>query len=317
MNVIRTLPLLLLAAALSACAGKPARDSAPAQVDVPAQSPASAPLADSVPASTAGSADASAAAPVAATGQDDPIEDDFAALYGNDGTSGDQSSYDPWEPLNRKVHRFNVAIDTAIAKPVAKAYVRVVPRFARTGVSNFLSNLRSPVYIVNQLLQGRPDDAWDTMGRFLMNTTLGVGGLWDPASKAMVPNRKEDFGQTLGVWGWRQSRYVELPFFGPRTIRDVFGLAADMPLWPVRYIDEDRTRIPLEGLQLAHTRAQLLSVDDMRDSAVDEYALVRDAWLQRRNYQIENDMRDKRSRGKDDGQEPIPVDAVPLPTWGN
>ena len=336
MNVVRTLPLILLAAALSACAGKPARSDAPqagtlvpatdaapatdspAAITEPAAAtnPAAVAAADSVPpapTSPAGSGADSTATTAATAGG----EDDFDALYGADGASGNVVAYDPWEPFNRGVHRFNLAVDNTVARPLATAYTHVVPRFARTGVSNFFSNLRSPVTIVNQLLQGRPDDAWDTLGRFLMNSTLGIGGLFDPASKAMVANRKEDFGQTLGAWGWRRSRYVELPFFGPRTVRDVFGLAGDIPLSPIRNIEEDKIRIGLQGLQLVDTRAQLLAVDDLRSSAVDEYALVRDAWLQRRNYQIENDLRGKRERGQDDPNSPIPVDAMPMPQWSN
>ncbi|AWH55331.1 hypothetical protein C1924_20095 [Stenotrophomonas sp. ESTM1D_MKCIP4_1] len=333
MNVVRAFPLMILALALSACAGKPARSDAPvADTVVPATATATAdaPAADTgavEPAPTAAADDASAtttptpadadaeatAAAAAAPGGDD----DFDALYGNTGTAATTAAYDPWEPLNRRVHRFNVGVDNVIARPLATAYTHVVPRFARTGVSNFFSNIRAPVTIVNQLLQGRPDDAWDTLGRFLMNSTLGIGGLFDPASKAMVPNRREDFGQTLGAWGWRRSRYVELPFFGPRTVRDVFGLAGDMPLSPMRTIEEDKIRIGLQGLQLVDTRAQLLAVDDLRSSAVDEYALVRDAWLQRRNYQIENDLRGKRERGRDDENSPIPVDAMPMPNWTN
>ncbi|HYQ22923.1 VacJ family lipoprotein [Stenotrophomonas sp.] len=333
MNVVRAIPLMILALALSACAGKPARSDAPvADTVVPASTPADASAADTgavaaaptavvddTPAATtpppadATASDAATAAAAAAPGGDD----DFDALYGTTGTAATTAAYDPWEPLNRRVHRFNVGVDNVIARPLATAYTHVVPRFARTGVSNFFNNLKSPVTIVNQLLQGRPDDAWDTFGRFLMNSTLGVGGLFDPASKAMVPNRREDFGQTLGAWGWRRSRYVELPFFGPRTVRDVFGLAGDMPLSPIRTIEEDKIRIGLQGLQLVDTRAQLMAVDDLRSSAVDEYALVRDAWLQRRNYQIENDLRGKRERGSDDANSPIPVDAMPMPNWSN
>ncbi|MCR1808074.1 VacJ family lipoprotein, partial [Stenotrophomonas geniculata] len=238
-------------------------------------------------------------------------------LYGGAGNTGSAAAYDPWEPFNRKVHTFNNAVDRGIARPLATAYTHVVPRFARTGVSNFFSNLRAPVTITNQLLQGRGADAWDSLGRFLMNSTLGIGGLFDPASKAMVPRRNEDFGQTLGAWGWRRSRYVELPFFGPRTVRDVFGLAGDIPLSPIRRIEEDKIRIGLQGLQLVDTRAQLLAIDNLRDTAVDEYSLVRDAWMQRRNYQIENDLRSKRDRGHDDANSPIPVDAMPMPNWSN
>lgn len=317
MNVVRIFPLFLLAATLSACAGRPARDAAPeAGTVVPASDAAAAAIGATPVVDSSQTPAAPPSAPAAATTE--PGEDDFAALYGSDGVSGASSAaYDPWERFNRRVHRFNVVVDDAIARPLATAYTNVVPRFARTGVSNFFSNIRSPVTVVNQFLQGRPDDAWDTLGRFLMNSTLGIGGLFDPASKAMVANRKEDFGQTLGAWGWRRSRYVELPFFGPRTVRDVFGLAGDIPLSPIRQVEEDTVRIGLQGLQLVDARSQLLAADDIRSSAVDEYALVRDAWLQRRTYQIENDLRGKHARGKDDLEAPLPVDAMPMPDWGN
>nr|WP_312132660.1 VacJ family lipoprotein [Stenotrophomonas pavanii] len=265
------------------------------------------------PAASAHGAETSAAKTATATAAGG--DDDFDALYGGTGTTSSAAAYDPWEPFNRKVHTFNNAVDRGVARPLATAYTHVVPRFARTGISNFFSNLRAPVTITNQLLQGRGADAWDSLGRFLMNSTLGIGGLFDPASKAMVPRRNEDFGQTLGAWGWRRSRYVELPFFGPRTVRDVFGLAGDIPLSPIRRVEEDKIRIGLQGLQLVDTRAQLLAIDDLRDTAVDEYALVRDAWMQRRNYQIENDLRSKRDRGHDDANSPIPVDAMPMPQW--
>ena len=334
MNVVRVFPLILLAAALSACAGKPSRSDAPvADTVVPstAAAPAAATAADTEPASQPTQADTPPAAAAVDTGNRAPTtnaatdaaatapggDNDFDALYGTSDNSRSATAYDPWEPFNRKVHGFNNAVDRGIARPLATAYTHVVPRFARTGVSNFFSNLRAPLTITNQLLQGRPADAWDSLGRFLMNSTLGIGGLFDPASKAMVPRRNEDFGQTLGAWGWRRSRYVELPFFGPRTVRDVFGLAGDIPLSPIRRIESDKYRIGLQGLQLVDTRAQLLAIDDLRDTAVDEYALVRDAWMQRRNYQIENDLRSKRERGSDDANSPIPVDAMPMPQWTN
>lgn len=329
MNPIRPLLLLASLTLLSACAGKPVRDAAPPQATVVAPVPAGAASEAEVATAKAAQIAEDAVIVPATDAQDDAsvdngaptdAEDDFAALYG--GTTDTNANgngvvtYDPWETFNRKVHRFNNAVDRGVARPLATAYVHVVPRFARTGVSNFFSNLRSPLTVVNQLLQGHADDAWDTLGRFLMNSTLGLGGLFDPASKAMVPKRNEDFGQTLGAWGWRQSRYVELPFFGPRTVRDVFGLAGDAPLSPIRGIESDKVRIGLQGLQLVDTRAQLLSLDELRDSAVDEYALTRDAWLQRRNYQIERDLRHDRRRHEDDEQAPIPVDAMPMPDWG-
>lgn len=227
------------------------------------------------------------------------------------------SSYDPWEKWNRKVHRFNNAVDRTIATPLAKAYVKVVPRPVRLGVGNFFNNLGQPVSALNALLQGRPKQAGQSLGRFLLNSTLGVGGLFDPASAAKLPNRSEDFGQTLGVWGWRNSRYLELPLFGPRTLRDAFGLVGDAPLSPIRQVEDDRARYFLQGLQLVDLRTQLFAVDAMREGAADEYALVRDAWLQRRNYQIQSDRRqqdeDLPDYLLDDEANPtVPVDVMPI-----
>lgn len=327
MNPLRLLCLLVCTAILAGCAGKAARNDAPAPLSMASEEAGAPPLAQMPPESPHAATEATAAVPRQAGSSDQTVptdaEDDFAALYGGtppdaDGNTGNQAAaYDPWEKYNRRVHGFNMAVDRAVARPVATAYVNVVPRFARTGVSNFFSNLRSPLTLVNQLLQGHPADAWDTLGRFLMNTTFGIGGLFDPASKAMVPKRNEDFGQTLGAWGWRRSRYVELPFFGPRTVRDVFGLAGDIPLSPVRSIESDKVRIGLQGLQLVDMRAQLLALDSLRDSAVDEYSLTRDAWLQRRTYQIERDLRrDHRHEEEEDEPSTLPVDAMPMPDWG-
>ena len=253
---------------------------------------------------------------------------DFAAIYGQapydpvaDPTlpapAQLPSSYDPWEKWNRKVHRFNNAVDRTVATPLAKAYAKVVPRPVRLGVGNFFNNLGQPVSALNALLQGRPKQAGQTLGRFLLNSTLGIGGLFDPASDANLPNRSEDFGQTLGVWGWRNSRYVELPLFGPRTLRDTFGLVGDAPLSPIRQVEDDPTRFFLQGLQLVDLRTQLFAVDAMREGAADEYALVRDAWLQRRNYQIQSDRRqqddDLPDYLLDDESNPtVPVDVMPV-----
>ena len=256
-------------------------------------------------------------------------EDDYSAIYGDtynpvaDPTlpPGVQMpvSYDPWEKYNRKMHAFNNAVDKGIAKPLAQGYVAVVPRPVRLGVSNFFSNLGQPVSALNALLQGKPKQAGQSLGRFLINATLGIGGIFDPASDAKLPRKSEDFGQTLGVWGWKQSRYVELPLFGPRTVRDVYGLIGDAPLSPIRQVDYDATRYLLQGVQLVDVRADLLAVDSLREGAVDEYALFRDSWLQRRNYQIAQDSK----RTKDDDNLPdylleeednptVPVDAMPV-----
>jgi phospholipid-binding lipoprotein MlaA len=258
---------------------------------------------------------------------------DYAALYG--GASQDPydpvadptlpapvelpSSYDPWENVNRKVHRFNNAVDRGVARPLAKAYVAVVPRPVRLGVGNFFNNLGQPLSAVNGLLQGKPKQAGQSLARFAVNSTLGLAGIFDPATKFNIPNRSEDFGQTLGVWGWKKSRYVELPLFGPRTVRDVFGLVGDGRMAPLQYIEEDKARVFLQGLQLVDVRTQLMAVDRMREGAADEYALFRDAWLQRRNYQINEDSRRNRDADqelpdylRDDVDNPtVPVDVMP------
>lgn len=228
-------------------------------------------------------------------------------------------SYDPWEPFNRRMHRVNNAIDRTVALPLARAYVRAVPRPVRLGISNFFSNLGQPVSAVNALLQGKPKEAGQALGRFVMNATLGIGGIFDPASDASIPHRSEDFGQTLGVWGWENSRYLELPLFGPRTLRDAFGLAGDAPLSPTRQIDDDAVRFGLQGLQLVDIRTQLMAVDRMREGAADEYALVRDAWLQRRNYQIHGDRLQADDEYllpdyllDDEANPTVPADAIPV-----
>lgn len=260
-------------------------------------------------------------------------ERDFAAIYGGqqeydpvaDATLPEPVfepiSYDPLEKYNRKMHRFNNVVDRRIAKPLARAYVKVVPRPVRLGVSNFFSNLGQPVSAVNALLQGKPKQAGQSLGRFLLNSTLGIGGIFDPATAAKIPNKSEDFGQTLGRWGWKRSRYVELPLFGPRTVRDVLGMIGDAPLSPMRRVGKDVVRIPLQGLQLVDVRTQLMSTDSFREGAADDYALVRDAWLQRRQYQIfdasettaDTSLPDYLQNADDTPT--IPVDAMPgLPT---
>jgi phospholipid-binding lipoprotein MlaA len=310
-----TLLRLLFTLALLAAAGARAQD-APAPPAGPveamaAQGAGAAPLdraeaeAAVPPAADAGTSQAAGPVSTPVTSRADTptqAEQDYDALYGMPGQTYDPVAdptlpppaqlpavYDPWEPLNRRVHAFNNVVDRRIATPLAKAYVAVVPRPVRLGVGNFFNNLGQPISAVNSLLQGEPKRAAQALGRFALNSTLGIGGIFDPATDAHLPNHSEDFGQTLGVWGWTRSRYVELPLFGPRTVRDVFGLVGDAPLAPLRQVGDDPSRIFLQGLQLVDVRTQLFAVDSMREGATDEYALFRDAWLQRRRYQIFGD----------------------------
>jgi phospholipid-binding lipoprotein MlaA len=199
---------------------------------------------------------------------------------------------DPWEPFNRRVHRFNAVIDRAVARPVANAYVVVVPAPVRSVVSNFFDNLGQPATAVNALLQGRVRHSAEALGRFLLNSTVGVAGLFDPAARLKMPEREEDFGQTLANWGWRRSRYLELPLFGPSTVRDAIGRVGDFSLQPLARIEPDKIRIGLQALGLADGRARLMNLDSLREAAQDDYLLVRDSWAQRRDFQIRKDAKE-------------------------
>jgi phospholipid-binding lipoprotein MlaA len=329
----------LLAALLAACGSLPSSGEAPA--------PAAAPVAPVVVADAGAAAppdepreaaaDDDAPAPAAADGspaaQDTPAptqaELDYAALYGGEvyDPVADPTlpapaqlpvSYDPWEPFNRRMHRVNDAIDRAVARPLARAYMAAVPRPVRLGVGNFFRNLAQPVTALNSLLQGKPAQAGKSLARFALNTTIGLGGIFDPATHVGLPLYFEDFGQTLGVWGWERSRYVELPLFGPRTVRDVLGMFGDAPLSAVRGVEDNEVRVFLQGLQLVDLRTQLFIVDAMREGAADDYALVRDSWLQRRNYQIHGDDALEGDDSlpeylRDEANPTVPIDAMPIP----
>ncbi|HJR73758.1 MAG TPA: VacJ family lipoprotein [Luteimonas sp.] len=317
------IPLSALTLALALCGGAHAQavSEAPVQTQTAPEPPAQ---------DTTAQPQDPAAAPTSA-------EQDFDALYGNQEYNpvadptlppGVQSTavYDPWEKYNRRMHKFNNGVDRVVAKPLAKAYVKAVPRPVRLGVSNFFNNLGQPVSALNALLQGKPKQAAQSVGRFLLNSTLGIGGIFDPADDAKIPNKSEDFGQTLGVWGWKRSRYVELPLFGPRTVRDTFGLIGDAPLSPIRQIENDKIRIFTQGLQLVDVRAQLLPLDSLREGAADEYALFRDGWSQRRNYQIFGDSKRDKDQDQDlpdylreeEDNPSVPADAMPImPTDAN
>lgn len=192
---------------------------------------------------------------------------------------------DPWQPFNRRMHEVNSVLDKLILRPVARTYVRVTPKPLRVGVSNFFDNLQQPVTTLNLILQGRPRPAVQSAGRFLMNLTLGLGGIFDPATEARFPRYQKDFGQTFARWGWKESRYLVLPVFGPGTVRDSVGKGVGTRASPVGWLAEQ------EGAEFSvlygiNARASALAVDAFMDGAADEYLLVRDAFLQRRRCQI-------------------------------
>ena len=195
---------------------------------------------------------------------------------------------DPWEGFNRNIHAFNMGFDKAIFRPVARGYDKVMPDAPQRGVRNFFNNLSWPVDFVNLLLQGRVRDSITETGRFLINSTIGLGGFFDIATKSGYPDFDEDFGQTLAVWGWKDSNYLVLPFLGPHTVRDTLGRSFYGYLHPISYyIREENNYIPLV-VDLVTLRAELLPLDADIQAAQDPYVLIRDVYLQRREFDIYN-----------------------------
>lgn len=200
---------------------------------------------------------------------------------------GRTTAEDPWETVNRGIYRFNDVADRATLKPVAKVYQKVTPSWIRTGISNFFANLSYPTTIVNQLLQGKPLMAAKDTGRLLLNTTVGIGGLIDVAERNGLPANDEDFGQTLAVWGVPSGPFINLPVFGPSSARDAPSRIADYFTGVNRYVDvhwqEDWTA---RALDIVSFRADLLPLEAQLDNVFDRYAFLRDAWAQRREYQV-------------------------------
>lgn len=194
---------------------------------------------------------------------------------------------DPFEGFNRSVFSFNEAVDNAVLKPVATGYQKVVPQFVRTSVDNFFANLGDAWSAVNLVLQAKPVPALETGMRFVFNSTLGLGGLFDIAGDAGMERRNEDFGQTLGRWGVGPGPYLVLPILGPSTVRDTAALGADFQAAPAAWFQERRDQIGVTALQVISARARLLSVTrTIDDIALDKYLLIRDGFLVRRRNQV-------------------------------
>ena len=193
---------------------------------------------------------------------------------------------DPWEAYNRKIHSFNMGLDRVILRPVAKGYDIIMPDAPQRGVRNFFKNLAYPVTFINLILQGKFEDSLTATGRFLMNSSVGVLGFFDVATKVDIPKFDEDFGQTLAVWGWKDSRYLVMPLFGPYTARDFIGRGFYGYFHPISYaVREYNNYIPLV-VDLITLRAELLPFQAELDAASDPYVLVRDVWLQNREFKI-------------------------------
>lgn len=194
---------------------------------------------------------------------------------------------DPWEGYNRSMTRFNDAVDDAVVKPVANAYKAVLPQPVRTGVGNFFGNLGDAWSFVNNVLQAKPEGALHSFWRVVVNTTIGLGGVFDPATEMRLERRREDFGQTLGYWGAGPGPYLVLPLLGPSTLRDTLALPLDFYGNPVGQVHDVPVRNSLTVLQYVDTRARLLDAQELLgEAALDPYSFTRDAFLQKRNNDI-------------------------------
>jgi phospholipid-binding lipoprotein MlaA len=191
---------------------------------------------------------------------------------------------DPIESFNRQVFEFNEIVDRALLKPVAQAYEFVLPEPVRDCLSNAFSNLREPSNAVNNLLQGKPGDAVSDTCRFVVNTTIGLLGCFDPARQMGLEKHSEDFGQTLGRWGAGTGPYLVIPIFGPSNIRDAIGIFGVEPYLDLNfYINDVPVRNWILGTRIVNQRAELLQTDDLiSGAALDKYRFIRDGYLQRR-----------------------------------
>ena len=214
-----------------------------------------------------------------------PTDPDALAAY--------EEANDPLEPMNREIFRFNQFADKYLIKPVAQGYVAVIPEDGRKSVRNFLNNLRSPVILANDIMQGEVQRAGTTLARAVFNTTIGIGGLFDVGSGIGLPFHDEDFGQTLAVWGVGEGPYLVLPILGPSNPRDAVGIVVDGFMDPLNLYLENTDRSYLIYVRAAidgiDKRAQVLDVlDEIERTSLDFYATIRSLYRQRRIEEIKN-----------------------------
>jgi phospholipid-binding lipoprotein MlaA len=220
----------------------------------------------------------------------------------NPGPAPAKNPVDPFESVNRGIYRLNDRVDKAVVRPTARVYQRAVPQFVRQSVSNVFSNIGDVRVGLNNALQGKFAIAYSDFGRVMMNSTIGVLGLFDIASEAGIERHQEDFGQTLGWWGLPDGPFIMLPIFGPSTVRDTAGFAVDYLTDPLTYVEPTRAQNQLTAGKLVNGRAELLDASKVLDTvALDQYQFVRDAYLQRRRSLVY------------DGKPPAEKDAIRMP----
>ena len=193
---------------------------------------------------------------------------------------------DPFEDLNRDIFIFNEKLDEKLLKPAALTYRKVTPQFVRTGVTNFFNNLEEIDTTINQVLQGEIKYAFNDAGRFVINSTIGLFGLIDVASKMGLEKHEEDFGQTLGVWGFDSGPYIMIPFLGPSNPRDLLSRPISSFLSGTFAMEDNDVKITLVGIDALETRERLLDAETLIIG--DKYIFVKDAYIQSREYEINN-----------------------------
>lgn len=194
---------------------------------------------------------------------------------------------DPYERFNRKVYKFNNIIDTFILKPPAKLYAAVIPAQVRAGINNVYNNVNMLPTVANDLLQAEGQLAIRDTWRFIANSTIGVAGIFDPASTFNLPPHSNDLGLTFAKWGDKKSPYLIIPFLGPSTFRDGMGMMFDYALFtPYPYIHSDAWLYGILALRYVDLRSQMFDTEKLMADAIDKYAFMRDAYLQHRQYLI-------------------------------
>ena len=204
----------------------------------------------------------------------------------NQTTENESPNNDPWEGFNRPMFAMNRFGDKIVYKPFGKAYKAVIPSFARKGVNNFFDNLRTPSSSVNNFLQGKPGRGFSEIARFLFNSTLGVGGLFDIAASGDMERYDETFSETFAVWGIPEGPYVVIPIWGPRTLLSTAALPVEFVTDLQRQMRDTGTRDKLYILRLIDTRSRLLTTEELLNKSADPYIAFREAYLQNRAFNV-------------------------------
>lgn len=193
---------------------------------------------------------------------------------------------DPWEPMNRGMYVVHDTFDRFTLRWIARGYKAVIPSFARRGVTNFSQNLLTPRSAVNNFLQGKPGPGFNDLGRFIINSTLGIGGLIDVATAQGMPIYDEDFGQTLAVWGIPEGPFLFIPILGPNTLLDAVSIPVDLISDPLLHYDNSSVRDRIYFLRVIDLRARLLTADKLLEDSKDPYLTLRESYLQNRRFQV-------------------------------